>query len=498
MNYGLREGFGPVLLDYPYVFELDGRKLICNVPEPFQPNGYCGGEIDYDIGYNNLICTKCGKRYLATELKTDERSDKPKIIVKGEDMIMKCVLRRGDEIVSKLNSEDHVATNTIRPRKDFSRLKATVVRPTPTEDKKDIYRPNARTRDEVQLQAVVKGNRRSEDIDAKARKQQEIIDKNTPKIPVSYGNELFNFSNTHPVAYGNESFGFDNIHQMKEESKLEVNITKPVAKEEIPETSTVRSEITLSPEPVVEEEKKEELAIDIIDVDGTPVDLHSGESEVKEEDKSVIKVRIEDEVIYSVESNEVIGYTPMWYTMQWNIAINSNNNTLEVLDGETENTVEEVTEEPEMDSKVEEAVNVIAEAVGQSFEPIEEEINEEVTDTTEEQSELEEDSNEEETEVEEVTEEAVYTDPEPCINTLAENPAFRQFAQSLEEKVEKEKSQEVIKKNKFENRNNNFSQRNERRGKGVTVKNVVTPVNPLYSSQNRDKRRQMEAARNNY
>lgn len=31
MNYGLREGFGPVLLDYPYVFELDGRKLICNV-----------------------------------------------------------------------------------------------------------------------------------------------------------------------------------------------------------------------------------------------------------------------------------------------------------------------------------------------------------------------------------------------------------------------------------------------------------------------------------
>ena len=38
MNYGLREGFGPVLLDYPYVFELDGRKLICNVPEPLLGN----------------------------------------------------------------------------------------------------------------------------------------------------------------------------------------------------------------------------------------------------------------------------------------------------------------------------------------------------------------------------------------------------------------------------------------------------------------------------
>ena len=38
MNFGLRmNGFGPVILDFPYAYELDGRKLICNkkIKTPF-------------------------------------------------------------------------------------------------------------------------------------------------------------------------------------------------------------------------------------------------------------------------------------------------------------------------------------------------------------------------------------------------------------------------------------------------------------------------------
>ena len=154
MNYGLREGFGPVLLDYPYVFELDGRKLICNVPEPMEPKGYCGGEIDYDIGYNNLICTKCGKRYLATELKSDIKSDKPKIIIEGDDSIMRCVLKRGDEVVSKLNSETHIGTNTIKPKKEFVNLKAKLS--VKTEEEKDEFKPTIKTSDDVQLVARIR------------------------------------------------------------------------------------------------------------------------------------------------------------------------------------------------------------------------------------------------------------------------------------------------------------------------------------------------------
>lgn len=75
LNYGLRDGFGPVLLDYPYMYELDGRKIICNQPN-YRTGMPCGGEIDYDDGFNNLICTKCGKIYLATDLqKNKERNN---------------------------------------------------------------------------------------------------------------------------------------------------------------------------------------------------------------------------------------------------------------------------------------------------------------------------------------------------------------------------------------------------------------------------------------
>lgn len=68
MNWGVRPGFGLVLLDYPYLFELDIAKLRCNAPDPKNPYNVCMGEIDYDMGFNHLYCSKCGKRYAAREL----------------------------------------------------------------------------------------------------------------------------------------------------------------------------------------------------------------------------------------------------------------------------------------------------------------------------------------------------------------------------------------------------------------------------------------------
>lgn len=184
MNYGLREGFGPVLLDYPYLFELDGKKLKCNVPEPMEPRGYCGGEIDYDLGYNNLICKKCGKRYLATELKADCKSEKPKIIIEGEDSVMRCVLKRGDEIVSLLNSEDHVSTNTIRDKKDFVNLKCRISE-RKEEEKEEEYRPTIKTSDEVHLKARLRRMPSGKDIDEEARRKEAIIESRSEKIKVS-------------------------------------------------------------------------------------------------------------------------------------------------------------------------------------------------------------------------------------------------------------------------------------------------------------------------
>lgn len=80
MNYGVRYdsngiSFGPVILDFPYAYELDSAKLKCG--REINANGrtfICRGDIDYDAGLNNLICCKCGRVYTARELAKDDSS----------------------------------------------------------------------------------------------------------------------------------------------------------------------------------------------------------------------------------------------------------------------------------------------------------------------------------------------------------------------------------------------------------------------------------------
>ena len=66
MNVGIRVGCHPVILDFPYLYELDGRKLKCG--NELDDGTICGGEIDYDDGFNKLICKKCGRIYRARDL----------------------------------------------------------------------------------------------------------------------------------------------------------------------------------------------------------------------------------------------------------------------------------------------------------------------------------------------------------------------------------------------------------------------------------------------
>lgn len=99
MNWGIRKGFGPVLLDFPYIYELDGNKLFCNENN----NGcICGGEIDYDDGYNFLWCQKCGKRYRVQELAKAEINKQ--IIVKGRESKMKLTIMRGNDVIKTSNN----------------------------------------------------------------------------------------------------------------------------------------------------------------------------------------------------------------------------------------------------------------------------------------------------------------------------------------------------------------------------------------------------------
>jgi hypothetical protein len=117
-NWGIRDGFGPVLLDFPYLFETDGDKLQCSA---IFPNGtHCHGTIDYDSGLNTLVCEECGKRYSARSLSKANhiKSVKYKIIKEEYNMekeILVSIVKDGKEF--KLYSEsDYIAPNIQKPK----------------------------------------------------------------------------------------------------------------------------------------------------------------------------------------------------------------------------------------------------------------------------------------------------------------------------------------------------------------------------------------------
>ena len=163
MNYGIRQDtngytFGPVIIDYPYAYELDGAKLICNrliqTPQGAFP---CGGEIDYDSSLSHLRCTKCGKEYKAMDLK---KNTKNITIIKG-DYTMRVKVYRGDDMLfdsgytsnrtrpnggrPKTRSE-HVQQQTINERMDTIREKNETV-PFNTPIVRDNNRKNNKNHD---------------------------------------------------------------------------------------------------------------------------------------------------------------------------------------------------------------------------------------------------------------------------------------------------------------------------------------------------------------
>lgn len=104
-----------MLLDFPYAYKLDGNKLYCTANNP--QFGVCGGEIDYDDGFNFLRCTKCGTRYKVRQLAKDIKDEN--IIVKGKKK-MEVKVIRGKGITQTFGDSDGFkeATAKVEPRKN--------------------------------------------------------------------------------------------------------------------------------------------------------------------------------------------------------------------------------------------------------------------------------------------------------------------------------------------------------------------------------------------
>lgn len=118
-NYGIRPGFGPVLLDYPYFYFIDGSKLFCTHINP-ETNIRCDGIIDYDVGFNFLYCPKCGTRYFASDLE-DKNPRNDIIISRGGKYPMKVRIVNADGVVFEPISS--ATTVQDRRREKFNREK---------------------------------------------------------------------------------------------------------------------------------------------------------------------------------------------------------------------------------------------------------------------------------------------------------------------------------------------------------------------------------------
>lgn len=113
-NYGIRKGWGPVLVDFPYLYEIDPNKLYC---DNIVNGKKCGAEVDFDDGCNSIVCTKCGKVFSAADIGNPPQIKIKTWLQRKETTNMKIVTMKGDKVINTsntiktANSVDEVVAN---------------------------------------------------------------------------------------------------------------------------------------------------------------------------------------------------------------------------------------------------------------------------------------------------------------------------------------------------------------------------------------------------
>lgn len=153
MNVGIRIGCHPVILDFPYLYELDGKKLQCQ--NQLDDGTICGGEIDYDDGFNKLICKKCGRIYRAKDLRKDP--DKSRIVVIGagekEYTDMRNVITAGNRVIRVF--EDGICVYNADKANGMS-YEQYMEHMNNTEDDSDGYTINAQESEQIEPKEISK------------------------------------------------------------------------------------------------------------------------------------------------------------------------------------------------------------------------------------------------------------------------------------------------------------------------------------------------------
>lgn len=113
MNWGVRDNFGPVLLDFPYIYRLNTERLSCT---SIKNGKRCPGFIKYDAGFNHLSCQVCGRVYRAKEIGSSINylsKKKDRGIFRMSPI--KFTFTRGNKSVTHIVTDDgvdHISTST--------------------------------------------------------------------------------------------------------------------------------------------------------------------------------------------------------------------------------------------------------------------------------------------------------------------------------------------------------------------------------------------------
>lgn len=114
-NWGLRLGFGPVLLDFPYLYQIDWNKMVCDRIDPIT-HKKCSGQIgyNYESVMSEIICHKCNVRYSAQYLAKPITGKMMENILLGRKSKMlkphtiKVVVAKGNQIIFDPNAPETV------------------------------------------------------------------------------------------------------------------------------------------------------------------------------------------------------------------------------------------------------------------------------------------------------------------------------------------------------------------------------------------------------
>ena len=341
MNFGVRHlangcTFGPVVLDFPYLYKLDPKKTICK-RELDGPYGkyVCGGEIDYDAGFDELVCSCCGKVYTAQELR--DETPEQKLFMFGKNVTWrngkmrariisggKCIIDSGRVSDTYVSKEEYMYGSTDQAKyeiDDQGRKIMKVVNYRPKREKvvgsevrhnalsdlqQQYYDDISKKKDTlktVKVDKIIRENdlKSSEEIEEAIPEMNpnNIIRKVTTIIKPNGEKIRLDFSNPRTEAESTPIFDTDDIEDEVNESTDEVS-------EEAVETNIEESE---TEEDVLEDNELEEVEEESVEEDdeikdGSDIGLTDEEKEAIQEVIDAVNSSTDEEESEEVEVDD--------------------------------------------------------------------------------------------------------------------------------------------------------------------------------------------------